>query len=796
MAVREVTAPALWARADVRSRWRSLVALALLAGITAGVALAALAGARRTDAALDRLRSETDAADAIVFASQSGNFTPDWDALEARPEVGAIAPWALLFGDLANEPGEVIFAPVDGRWGDEVNRSVVTKGRMYDAAAVDEAVVDEAAAREEDVEVGDVIPFHAYSPDQDFDGGAAQGPQVDLRVVGLTRNVGQFLFTGGILMASPGLMARYGDEMAVAQNADVRLSADGGGIEALRRDVNEIVAPGTPLLDLNAVSRRVDTTTSVEHTALLVLGAVVAVAGLVLVGQALGRSASVVGDDAPALRAMGFTRTSIGTAAVLSHGGVAVLAAVVAGLTAFIASRWFPVGLARRIDPDVGLHLDWLVIGPGMVVTAVLIVLGTVVVGVRSTLEHPARGRRRLGVAAWVRRVAPVTVGLGTTMAFEREQRRGSVAVAPALLAAVVGVLGVVGTIQIDRGLDDALDHPERAGVTWDATVSPLDPDVTEDGLAPDLTEEVAAAPDVVDTAVVDRALVDVDGTGIPTFAVRPPEGATGTAISLAVTDGRAPGAPGEAAIGPHTAEQLGVGIGDEVRLGDEDQPVRVVGEALFPSDVHSEFDEGLWVTQPDLLATAPNAEAGDFESAIARAVAVDFRSGTDVDAATARLDEAVGDRVADVSTAEVPPELTNLKNVRTLPVVLAIFLAVLAVAALSHVLLTSARRRRRDFAVLRALGLTRRGGRVVLNSQGTAIGLVGLLVGVPLGIAAGRTGWDWVAESVPLQAVPPFAAVAVVLLVPVALALANAVALWPGRRVARLRPAQVLRSE
>jgi ABC-type lipoprotein release transport system permease subunit len=32
--------------------------------------------------------------------------------------------------------------------------------------------------------------------------------------------------------------------------------------------------------------------------------------------------------------------------------------------------------------------------------------------------------------------------------------------------------------------------------------------------------------------------------------------------------------------------------------------------------------------------------------------------------------------------------------------------------------------------------------------------------------------------------------------LVPVALVLANAVALWPGRRVARLRPAQVLRSE
>ena len=796
MAVPEVTAPALWARADVRARWRSLVALALLAGITAGVALAALAGARRTDAALDRLRHETKAADAIVFASQSGVPAADWDALREKPEVAEVAPWGLLFGELDHEPGEVIFGSVDGKWGDVVNRSVVTEGRMYDPRASDEAVVDDEAARRQHIEVGDVVPFHSYSPEQDFDGGEAQGPEVDLRVVGLTRNVGEFLFTTGILMVSPGMIDRYRDEMSMFQNADVQLAPGHGGIDALRSDVNDVVAPGTPVLDLNAVSRRVDTTTSVEHTALLLLGAVVAVAGLVLVGQALGRSASVVGDDAPALRAMGFSRASVAAAAVLSHIGVAVVAPMVAGLTAFVASQWFPVGLSRRIDPDVGLHLDWLVIGPGMLATGVLILLGTAVVGLRSSVERTAPARRRLGVAARVRRVAPVTVGLGTTMAFERERRRGSVPVAPALLAAVVGVLGVVATIQIDHGLDDAIDHPERAGVTWDATVTPLEPDVTADGIKSDLTDQIADAPDVRDTAVVDRALVDVQGSGVPTFALETPEGASATSITLTVTGGRAPSAPGEAAIGPHTADALGVGIGDTVRVGDHGTEALVVGEALFPSDVHSEFDEGLWLTQPDLLAAVPRPGAGDFESGIERAVAVDFRSGVDVEAATARLGEVVGDRVADASTADVPPELTNLKNVRTLPVVLAIFLAVLAVAALSHVLLTSARRRRRDFAVLRALGLTRRGGRVVLNSQGTAIGLVGLLVGVPLGIAAGRTGWDWVAESVPLEAVPPFAAVAVLLLVPIALLLANAVAVWPGRRVARLRPAQVLRSE
>src|SRR5215212_4336717 len=102
----------MWARADARSRWRSLIALALLAGVTAGVALAALAGARRTDAALDRLRDETVASDAIVFASQAGNPHPNWAALEARPEVDRVAPWAIIFGELDGEPGENIMASV------------------------------------------------------------------------------------------------------------------------------------------------------------------------------------------------------------------------------------------------------------------------------------------------------------------------------------------------------------------------------------------------------------------------------------------------------------------------------------------------------------------------------------------------------------------------------------------------------------------------------------------------------------------------------------------------------------
>ena len=144
----------------------------------------------------------------------------------------------------------------------------------------------------------------------------------------------------------------------------------------------------------------------------------------------------------------------------------------------------------------------------------------------------------------------------------------------------------------------------------------------------------------------------------------------------------------------------------------------------------------------------------------------------------------------------EVPPELTTLRNVRSLPWLLAGFLALLALAAVAHVLATTVRRRRRDFAVLRALGITRWGARAILNLQGTAIALTGLLVGIPLGVAAGRLGWRLVSERVPLRYVGPVALVALLVVVPVAIAAVNALAVLPGRAAARLRPAEVLRAE
>ena len=783
-------AAGLWARVDLRRRWRSLVVLGLLAGVTAGFAMAALAGARRTDTALDRLKKVTNAPDAIVFASQVGVFEPDFAKLRARPEVQDLAVWDLVFGNFDGEPGAVLFASDDGRFGEVVSKPVLVAGRMWAPKSTDEILIDEQQARN-GTSIGDTGKFEMLGPTiEDLVYNRANGPTITLKVVGIVRDVREHLFaTTGSAYLPPGFVPRYRGTAAIHPNADVVLRK-GADVATLRKIVNDVIGPGTPVLDLRAAERRVDTTLSVERSALLLVALAIAVAGGLLVGQALIRSAAAVGDDALVLRAIGFSRFDVAIAASLGHALSALVAGGAAVTTAVAASRWFPVGLGRRIDPAVGVHADWVVIGPGVLLTFALMLGGTIAVAARvSSMRAAHRPRRGSAFATRVRRRAPLTVGLGTTLAFDRGRGATSIPVRPALVGAVVGVLGVIGALTIDRGLKEALAHPERAGVTWDVTAQ-LPPDAFTLGrLKPDVARAAGDASDGT-LAVINRQLVPVNGVGSPALSLRAADGDKPSPIHLALIAGRAPRTADEIAIGPATAREIGATVGDRVRIGEPSVTVTIVGQALFPADVHGQFDEGIWLVPDQLDQLVPPDE-----SSHGLYLAVRLPTGSEIGTATAGLQRALPDGT-EVSAAEVPVELMNLRNVRTLPVLLAGLLALLAVGALSHVLVASSRRRRHDFAVLSALGLEGRRIRLILNTQGTAIGLAGLAVGVPLGVAVGRTLWRLVTDQVPLTAVAPFAFGAMVLIVPITVLVANALAVWPGHRLTRLRPAEELRTD
>jgi ABC-type lipoprotein release transport system permease subunit len=799
--VRRAESPVrLVARAQVRSRRRSLLALGLLAGLTAGVVVASLSGAVRTGTALDRLRVAENAPDAILFPSQADAYQPDWEPLRSRPEVETLAVWSLLFGVVGEggppgaPPGPtLLFASVDGTYLGELGRPLVTEGRMYDPEAADEIVIDENI---EGIEVGDVIPFQSYGADQLTDTGEATGPSVDFRVVGRVKTLAQFLFVAdGQALVSPGFLAAHGDEVQSVENADVKLRHGAADVDTVEDHANEDLAPGTPVLDLHSTARRVETTTSVERTALFALAGVVLLAGIALVGQALTQSAAASVDDLRTLRAIGMTRPEVVAVATRSHLPAAMAAAVTATATALIASRWFPIGIAGRIDPDRGLQVTWWLMVPGALLAS-LGLLAAVAWASRSDTRAVNATTKGSRPVSWVRGNAPVPVGVGVTMALSSGRGRSRVPVRQALIGAVAGVLGVVATLTLGAGLEDALDHPERAGVAWDAAGHPIGEDMTARGIRDELTTSLEGLDGVDALAVVDRQVLAVGGVGTPGFSVRSLDGQPDPGNDLVVTEGRAPADPDEVALGPRTADRLDLAIGDSTTVGEEGAPERtVVGIALFPSDVHAAFDEGVWLTPEAFDELTPPFDL-ETQTGPERGVVVRLDDGVDPDDGVEAINAVVGDHFEDMSTADIPVELTNLGNVRRLPNVLAGFLVLLAVSALGHVLATSARRRRQEFAVLRALGLGRGGARAVLNVQGTVIGAVGLIVGVPVGIVVGRVAWGLVAETVPLEVVRPVAAAAVVVLIPVALIVANGLAIWPGHRVARLRPAEVLRSE
>ena len=140
--------------------------------------------------------------------------------------------------------------------------------------------------------------------------------------------------------------------------------------------------------------------------------------------------------------------------------------------------------------------------------------------------------------------------------------------------------------------------------------------------------------------------------------------------------------------------------------------------------------------------------------------------------------------------------DVRNLQRVANLPRLLAGLVALLGLGTMTHALVTSVRRRRRDLAVLKTLGFTRGQVAATICWQATTFAVVALAIGLPLGVVAGRWAWQLTADTLGVQSstVVPLAAMAAA--AAGAVLAANLVAAVPGRVASRLRPATALRAE
>jgi hypothetical protein len=95
------------------------------------------------------------------------------------------------------------------------------------------------------------------------------------------------------------------------------------------------------------------------------------------------------------------------------------------------------------------------------------------------------------------------------------------------------------------------------------------------------------------------------------------------------------------------------------------------------------------------------------------------------------------------------PPEIDGYRSARGLPAAIGVVLVLLLVATLTHVLVSTMRRRAADLAVLRAIGSSSRNLVATLRWQALVLTASAILIGIPLGLIASRFAWKWFSSSV-----------------------------------------------
>jgi ABC-type antimicrobial peptide transport system permease subunit len=142
------------------------------------------------------------------------------------------------------------------------------------------------------------------------------------------------------------------------------------------------------------------------------------------------------------------------------------------------------------------------------------------------------------------------------------------------------------------------------------------------------------------------------------------------------------------------------------------------------------------------------------------------------------------------------PAEIVNSGDISGSSRLLGVAVALSALSTLALALTAAVRRRRRDLALLKALGFTRRQLGATVAWQATGTVFVGLVFGVPIGAVLGRVLWGLFARQLDVLAEPTIPLAAIGLVIAAAVISANVLSAIPGHIARAVPAALVLRSE
>lgn len=507
------------ARAQLRRRWVTLVAIGLLIGLAGAVVGSGAALTRRTATAYDRLERATLVPDLQItlaadpdLASRAAAVVPGvsgvWvtRALVARVEgLPAVSYIGALQGHpVGSDPGA--YTPV------------LVAGRFYDPDA-QEAVLDERAAGRYGVHVGDLMPLRmlTQSDFNNFDTGFDEpgGPAVSVRITGLVRMAGVGLNQTPLLLAPAAAAALPSVGMLVAirlaPGPDAVARADAALAQAAAvagRDRRDPDAAEFPILDVTHPATdsdpRVAATRRVLVTGLVVFIVAVAITGVATGAAAFARHHDLRWTEQRIEAVLGLPPAGRVAARVLAALPAALLAGLLAAAGPLLTAGLEPIGPLAAFEPRPGYAPDTAVaVLSGLVAAALVGLLAGWSARRADRVGAPARGSTvgvrgqgarssggAPGADGWVlgggRRTAwlgpgpawPGPAWLWVGVRFAVGSQVTPIVRRPALFTAAAAVATLVAAATVGQGVTRLVNEPSRYGWSFDLYVQDVRPEI------------------------------------------------------------------------------------------------------------------------------------------------------------------------------------------------------------------------------------------------------------------------------------------------------------------------------
>ncbi|HEV3268035.1 MAG TPA: FtsX-like permease family protein [Acidimicrobiales bacterium] len=829
---------------------RSYLALALLVALLGGLSMGAISGARRTIAAFPSYLATTDSSNlqANIWNLQeslsgpaTANIAKQLDRLSGVRHVASAPTMIVVPLDANGKPPAAASAiygstvAIVGSAGGmyfRQDRVSVARGRLANPRRADEMNATTLAANVMHWHVGETIDFGAFTPRQvqasTFSPSSSNAlSQFKVKLVGL------IVFTSEVAHDD---VDRYPTQVLVTlaltrklQSSEtlplygLRLRHGDRDVARVEREIIHMIPKGTVYAFhvTSVVTGQVQRASKPEAFALAGFGAIAGLAALLLAGLIISRRLWEDVENLNVLRALGadpVTTTLDGAIGPLSSLVVGAVGAV--GI-AVLLSPLTLVGPIRQVERSPGFTFDWSVLAAGFAVLVLGLGALTLALAYRTSTRRIAEraepSERRSGlINATGLAGLSVAASVGVRFAFQRGHGRTSVPVRSVLVGAVTAVVVVVATVTFASSLSTLNANPALYGWNWNYAIA-----TGAGGSVPPIANRLLDhSRDVAAWAGFNFGDVEIDGQTVPEL-----DGLPNAALSPPILSGHALEAKNQIVVGAATLAELHKKVGDTVYLsyGNPQNaplyvpptPLVVVGTATFPAvgtsgTFHPSMGIGVLFSttigssafQKAIAATDKNLNGPSIEF-------VRFRRGVSRDAARRALERissaankvllhdpnAQGDATF-VEGVQRPAEIVAYQSTGATPALLALGLVTGAVVALGLSLASSVRRRRRELALLKTLGFTQRQLAAAVSWQASVTAMVGVVAGVPIGVALGRWLWTLFARAIYAVPEPSVPVLQVVLIAVGALLVANLVASIPGRSAARTPASLVLRAE